>query len=166
MSKSGLPAGGTTKFSPNFTSLMAMLNAAFGDVVVVTDSQSSSENRRGRNAFKSIRSKHTRFLYVINNIYQLRTTLCTLVRSKTPVRARVSWSSCSPGCSHPLWRWTSSTNTFRPKTSYPIQNQNIVKGVITYSLKVSIQHNIQHIKLVLSSYHIPVLSLWIYGGLY
>jgi len=42
-SKSGLPAGGTTKFSPNFTNLMATLYAAFGAVVVVANSQSSSE---------------------------------------------------------------------------------------------------------------------------
>lgn len=43
LSKSGLPAGGTIKFSPNFTSLTATLNAAFGAVVVVAASQSSSE---------------------------------------------------------------------------------------------------------------------------
>lgn len=44
-SKSALPAGGTTKCSPNLTNLTATLKAALGAVVVVSDSQSSSENK-------------------------------------------------------------------------------------------------------------------------
>lgn len=59
LSKSGLPAGGTMKFSPNFTSLTATLNAAFGAVVVVAASQSSSEKRINEKSVKRKTMRHT-----------------------------------------------------------------------------------------------------------